>query len=202
MSGFDHDAIRALRPQGGAQLILADPNWSMRMRTAAGYAKSPQAHYACAAPAELAALPVAQIAARDAVLVMWAINPMLPDALALMAAWGFQFKTAGVWLKRTKRDAAWQMGTGYVLGGSTEPFLIGKRGKGLPTRDRGVRGIIDAPMEVVEPIRGHSQKPENIYAVCDRLFGAVRRVELFACTARPGWIQWGDELGKYPAVTG
>ena len=49
----------------------------------------------------LCALPVETLAAKDCLLFLWATFPMLPEALRLIKAWGFTFKTvAFVWLKR------------------------------------------------------------------------------------------------------
>lgn len=48
----------------------------------------------------MAQLPVIKIAAKDCACFMWATMPKLPDALALMKSWGFQYKTvAFVWVK-------------------------------------------------------------------------------------------------------
>lgn len=193
---FDHAALESLRPVGGFRLILADPNWRYEMRAESGYVKSPQAHYKCEPVEAIAAIPVERVSAFDSVLVLWAVNPMIPEALRVMRAWGFDYVTKGEWLKRTKRDAAWQMGTGYVLRGSTEPFLIGKRGDGLRVRDKGVRGILDAP-EIVAPVREHSRKPDQMFDVLDRLFGPVPRLEMFARQRRIGWAAWGDDLDKF-----
>lgn len=204
---FDHNSLRALRPAGGFQLILADPNWRMQMYSTKGEGKAPQAHYDCAGVEDIAALPVGEVAARDAVLVLWAINPMLPQALAVMAAWGFTFKTSGAWLKRTTTGKHWQFGTGYILRGAHEPFLIGTRGEGVSPKSKSIRTILDAPLDhdddpaLIAPVRQHSRKPEQMIGLCHGLWGSesagLRRLELFACTSRPGWVRWGDAHAEY-----
>ena len=53
---------------------------------------------------ELCALPVADLAAPDSALFLWATFPQLPEALRLIKAWGFTYKTvAFVWLKKNKK---------------------------------------------------------------------------------------------------
>jgi N6-adenosine-specific RNA methylase IME4 len=59
-------------------VILADPPWRFMNFSAAGEKKNPVAHYDCMTTEGIAALPVGQLAAPDAVLFMWATAPMLP----------------------------------------------------------------------------------------------------------------------------
>lgn len=200
------DMVR-LRPFGGFGLIMADPPWRFDLHSTKGEAKAPQAHYNCMSLTDIAALPVEGIAASDCLLWLWAINPMLPQALDVMAAWGFTFKTAGTWCKRTKhgKDA---FGTGYVLRSSNEPFLIGTRGapkttkatrSTIPTYDDWFHadGCWPAGSITIEGrTRAHSQKPEECFAAAEGLMPDARRVELFSRTSRPGWTSWGDEAGK------
>jgi N6-adenosine-specific RNA methylase IME4 len=42
--------------------------------------------------------------------------------------------------------------------------------------------------------REHSRKPEEAFAVLEKLFGPVSRIELFARQRRAGWAAWGNEL--------
>lgn len=165
--------------------ILADPPWRYRLYSSAGEGKAPQAHYRCTSTDELARLPVSHLAARDCALVMWATAPMLPDALRLMAAWGFQFKTSGAWAKRSKTGQAWTFGTGYVLRSAAEFYLVGTIGRPRVC-SRSVRNLI------VAPVREHSRKPDAMHDQVEQLF-AGPYAELFARRARPGWDVWGDE---------
>ena len=41
---------------------------------------------------ELCALPVADLAATDSALFLWATFPQLPEALRLIREWGFTYK--------------------------------------------------------------------------------------------------------------
>lgn len=201
----------ALRPVGGFDLIMADPPWRYNMRSEKGYGKAPEAHYQTMPTAEIAALPVEVLAATDCLLWLWAVNPKLPDALQVMAAWGFTFKTAGTWVKRTTRgkDA---FGTGYVLRSSNEPFLIGTRGaprttkatrSTIPTYDDGFHSVANGgdwpsgSITIEGALREHSRKPDAAYQAAEGLMPAARRLELFSRQSRPGWSAWGNEVGRF-----
>ena len=96
---------------------------------------------------ELCALPVGKLAKKDCLLFLWATFPQLPEALQLIKAWGFQFKTvAFVWLKRNKKSPTWFYGLGYWTRGNAEICLLAKRGK--PKRhSAGVHQFIISPVE-------------------------------------------------------
>ena len=79
---------------------------------------------------ELCSLPVEALAAKDCLLFLWATFPMLPEALQLIRAWGFTFKTvAFVWLKQNRKSPTWFYGLGYWTRGNAEICLLAKRGK-------------------------------------------------------------------------
>lgn len=177
----------------GYGAILADPPWYFRNFSAKGEAKNPVAHYACMSTADIAALPVTQLAKPDCALLMWATAPMLPDAISLMSAWGFTFKSAGAWAKQSSTGAKWAFGTGYCFRSAAEFFLLGTIGKPA-IQSRAVRNLI------VAPVREHSRKPEDQYAMVEALF-AGPYLELFSRTSRPGWDAWGNETGKFEAQT-
>lgn len=172
----------------GYDFIMADPAWHMAMRSQKGEHKSPQSKYRTMPLNEIKALPVYDLAAPDCVLWLWAINPMLPQAIEVLRAWHFEFKTAGTWLKTTKHGKI-NFGTGYILRGSNEPFLIGTRGS--PKTSKSVRGGFTGL------IREHSRKPEEAFLAAEKLMPKARRLELFSRTDRRGWEHFGDETGKF-----
>lgn len=174
-------------------LIMADPPWSFRTYSDKGHGKSAQTHYACLGGDAIRALPVADLAAPDCLLWLWATNPMLPQALETLAAWGFAYSTAGVWVKRT-RTGRLAFGTGYRLRCSHEPFLIATRGK--PRNTRAVRSVVEGL------VREHSRKPEEAFAAAEALMPDARRVELFSRARRPGWDVWGDETDLFTPEMG
>lgn len=172
-------------------LLMVDPPWRFALRSEKGEAKSAQAQYACMSLDDIKALPVGHLARKDAILWLWATHPMLPQALEVMAAWGFAFTTSGAWVKTTSGGKL-AFGTGYVLRSASEPFLIGKFGR--PGTARNVRTILMAPT------REHSRKPVEAYIAAEALAcDATRRADLFSRESRPGWDAWGDEAGKFDA---
>lgn len=204
--------LLSIRPAGGFGLIMADPPWSYEMYSAKGYEKAPEAKYQTMPLSEIKALPVEALAAPDCLLWLWAVNPQLPQAIDVLRAWGFTFKTAGTWVKRTKNGAV-AFGTGYILRSANEPFLIGTRGS--PKTTRGTRSVVfsDEAQDLIEEgiisrvavtveaaAREHSRKPDEAYTACDELMPNVRKLDLFSRTDRDGWTAWGDEAGKFEAA--
>src|SRR6476661_8011262 len=74
-------------------VILADPPWLFRNWSTKGTGRNAISHYDCLDFSALAALPISDLAADDCVLFLWATDPLLPRALELMQAWGFEYKT-------------------------------------------------------------------------------------------------------------
>lgn len=169
--------------------ILADPPWAFRLHSSKGEGKSPHAHYDCMSAAELAALPVNQLAAPDAALVMWATWPMLDAARELMRAWGFAYKSGGAWAKQSSTGRALAFGTGYIYRSASEPWLLGTIGRPA-LQSRAIRNLIAAP------VREHSRKPDQMHADLECLFPGPR-AELFARQLRPGWDAWGNQTDRF-----
>ena len=171
---------------GAYGLIMADPPWLFDLYSAKGEAKSANAQYACMDIEAIRRLPIAELASRDCVLWLWATWPLLPEAIATIARWGFTYKTGGAWDKQ-------RWGTGYLMRSVCEPFLIAT--KGHPRVDgRSVPNLIE------ESRREHSRKPELAYELAERMAGDVDRLEVFSRTPRAGWSTWGDEASKFVEV--
>ena len=144
---------------------------------------------------ELCALPVETLAEKDCLLFLWAAFPQLPEALRLIQAWGFTFKTvAFVWLKLNKKSPTWFYGLGYWTRGNAEICLLAKRGK-PKRRSAGVHQFIISPMEE------HSKKPDVTRDKIIELAGDLTRVELFARQKTPGWDVWGNEVDSDLSLT-
>jgi N6-adenosine-specific RNA methylase IME4 len=127
-------------------------------------------------------------AADDCVLFLWATVPMLPEAIDVMKAWGFTYKSAIAWVK----DKA---GTGYWVRGQCELLLIGTRGN-VPVPVPG-----EQPPAIIEAPRGrHSEKPAIFAEHIERLFPNTPKLEMFARKARPGWDVWGNEAPSVQAA--
>lgn len=171
-------------------VILADPPWSYERQCVQGAAAK---EYATMPLADICALPVGDSAARDAVLLLWATWPLLPDAFAVIDAWGFRYLTGMPWVKIVgmPRLTLWgdlelrpQYGVGYWVRTCSELLLIARRGNVSPP-DGGALGLLSENF-------GHSRKPDNIYDYAERLPGPY--LELFARRPRAGWDAYGDQV--------
>ena len=137
---------------------------------------------------ELCALPVESLAAKDCLLFLWATFPMLPEALRLIKAWGFSFKTvAFVWLKQNRESPTWFYGLGRWTRRDAEICLLAKRGN--PKRHSA-----SVHQFIISPIEQHSKKPDVTRDKIVELAGDLPRVELFARQKIPGWDVWGNEV--------
>ncbi|BBF93357.1 MT-A70 family methyltransferase [Blastochloris tepida] len=196
VGGTVEDLHRLTESGFRAGAILADPAWHFAVRSERGEGRSAGTHYTTDAFAEMAALPVAQLAAPDSVLVMWMVDWAPRQALDLIEAWGFTHKTCGfVWAKQTASGEGWHFGMGYWTRANPEQAWLATRGS--PKRlDAGV------PQLIVAPVMEHSRKPDEIHDRIERLV-AGPYLELFARRERPGWVSWGNELAfRMPASSG
>jgi N6-adenosine-specific RNA methylase IME4 len=161
-------------------VILADPPWTFATYSRKGKGRSAEAHYDCMSLADIKALPVADWATPDCALFLWATDPSLPQALEVIEAWGFVYKTvAFTWAKTTKDGAGFPIGCGYWTRANPEQCLLATRGR--PQRiSRSVRQLILAPR------RAHSQKPEEVYERIEALVPGPY-LEMFARERHPGW---------------
>lgn len=178
--------------------ILADPPWDHVMRSAAGEAKSPKAHYDTMSLDAIKALPVSLLAGRNCLLFLWSTWPHLPQAMEVMTAWGFRYVSGGNWNKRTPTGKL-TFGLGYVLRDASEPFLIGKFG--APERkSRSIRNVIEAAAlpDTIESLRReHSRKPPEMRQIIDTLLPHEHACEIFAREPWEGRDVWGNQVGRF-----
>jgi N6-adenosine-specific RNA methylase IME4 len=175
---------------GCYRAILADPPWPFRTWSAKGSGRSAISHYDTMSFDELAALPVAELAASDCALFLWAYDPLLHRAFELMAAWDFTFKTrAFTWVKTTRAGQGFAFGCGYYTRANSEIVLLGTRGR-PKVLSHSVSELIVAPR------REHSRKPDETRERIEQLV-AGPYLELFARDSRPGWDAWGIETGLF-----
>ena len=160
-------------------VLYADPPW--RYSGASDPTRVAENHYPTMSHEELLELPVSEIAARDAVLFLWATPPKLAEAVELIDAWGFRLVTSAVWDKQVPGLGSW-------FRQQHELLLIATRGK-VPAP-----APADRPSSVIRAPRGkHSAKPAIVREYIERMFPDARRVELFARGAAKGWHSWGFE---------
>lgn len=185
-------------------VIYADPPWRFNNYSAKGEGRNAVAHYPCMAFRDLFALPIGAAARDDCVLFLWATDPLLPQALELISAWGFAYKTVGFYWAKLNKSASpasfgpgdFFTGLGYWSRANVEQCL-------LATRGRPRRLAKDVKRLVVAPRREHSRKPEEVYERIERLT-AGPYLELFARESRPGWDSWGHQSDLFdngPAST-
>ena len=181
------ELIRSVHGSFGA--ILADPPWQFQNRTGKMAPEHRRLHrYGTMTLQDIAALPVAALAAPRSHLYLWVPNALVPWGLEVMTAWGFQYKGNLVWYK-TRRDGGPDgRGVGFYFRNVTELVLFGVRGA-LRTREAGRRQV----NIVCERKRGHSRKPDGLYSIIESCSPGPY-LELFARYPRPGWVQWGNEL--------
>lgn len=197
-------------PQQQHGVIYADPPWEFVTRSDKGLEKSPQKHYDCMPLAELKSMrdDILFATAPDSVCIMWTTWCFLDQGMELLDAWGFKYKTGGVWNKITKNGKQ-TMGNGYTLRNASEPFLIGTVGnpkvKNHGTRDSQFSGDVPDDLSDLGEItinairREHSRKPDEMYGLIENLFNGSY-LELFARTKREGWESWGNETDKFKEV--
>ena len=168
-------------PEGIFNVIYADPPWQYDNTGLNGSAEN---HYRTLSLEELMALnlPVGD----DAVLFLWVTNPMIEDALQLIYAWGFEYKTSMVWVKRNLEKP----GVGFYVRGRHELLFICVRGSFLPDQmgKQPVGSVIEAD------VQEHSRKPDVVYGIIEGLYPRGKYLELFARRARANWTSWGEEL--------
>lgn len=147
-------------------------------------------------------LNVAELADEDCVLFLWATFPKLPEALQVIKAWGFQFKTVAlVWLNQNKSGNGWFFGLGFWTRGNAEICLLATKGKPHRKSNR-------VHQFIISPLREHSQKPNEAREKIVELMGDLPRLELFAREKADGWDAWGNEvesdvtINSYPDKTG
>lgn len=188
------------KPEKRYKILYVDPPWDYKCGNRLGSAKN---HYPTMKFSELAALPVPELAERDAALFMWATYPKIEEALRLIPAWGFEYKTiAFQWIKLNpttnlneyrimtageilKKSCV--LGLGYWTRGNTECCLLAT--KGHPKRESaGISQLIFSP-------RGrHSEKPAEVREKIRKLVGGGAAIELFARQTAEGWDCWGNEV--------
>ena len=184
--------------------LLADPPWQFQNRTGKVAPEHRRlSRYSTMTLEDIKALPVADAAQDTAHLYLWVPNALLPEGLAVMAAWGFTYITGGSWTKRTPTGKA-AFGGGYVLRSSTEPFLVGRLGAPQIT-SRSERNLLEAAVipDGIESLRReHSRKPPEMRAMIERLLPRAHCAELFAREPWPGHEVWGNQVEKFEGQIG
>jgi len=168
--------------------ILADPPWRFSNRTGKVAPEHQRLRRYCTLTnAEIARLPIGDLAAKESHLYLWVPNALLAEGLDVMRQWGFVYKTNLVWYKIRKDGGPDGRGVGFYFRNVTEMVLFGVRGR--------IRTLKPGRTQVnvlLTRKRQHSRKPDQLYDLIERCSPGPY-LELFARFQRSGWDQWGDE---------
>jgi N6-adenosine-specific RNA methylase IME4 len=201
--------MRSLPNAGKYAMIAADPPWHFRARTALQMSnwtsrRDAEKHYPVMGVDDIAALPVKDIVADDAHLLLWITGPLFVEGkhLAIMKAWGFRpSSVAFTWVKlkrsidtrqlrvTTTLESDLHVGLGLTTRKNAEFCILGRRGN-AKRLSKSVREII------LSPVREHSRKPDEFYRRAQQ-YAAGPYLEMFSRESRPGWDSWGLEAGKF-----
>lgn len=194
--------VNIYEPTKKYDVIYADPPWSYSDKKCSGAAEP---HYSTMKIDDICKLPVKELTNDDSVLFLWTTYPMLSEALKLIEAWGFTYKSiAFQWVKLNKAAFAFDIkkpatlldllkavsffGLGRWTRGNTEPCLIATRGK--PKRESASVGQL-----IFSPLTRHSAKPpETRDKIVELMGGQHSKIELFARDHVDGWDCWGNEV--------
>ena len=180
-AGRDEKLTAPVWPEGQYPVIYADPPWRYENPPMGGGNRSIENHYPTMNLDEICAMPVESLAAEGCVLFMWATSPKLAECMEVITAWGFTYRTSMVWVKD-------KIGMGYHARNRHELLLIAKRGQFAPPEPA------NRPDSVVSaPRQEHSAKPSEFYAIIERMYPGVPKIELFSRGKRDGWAVWGNQ---------
>ncbi|MFL6099498.1 MAG: MT-A70 family methyltransferase [Actinomycetales bacterium] len=160
------------------QTVLADPPWDVQQRGTLGAAS----HYDLMSVEAIKAMPVTALTAPDSHCWLWVTNATLRAGYDVMEAWGFTPRSPLTWIKP-------RFTLGNYLRNATEHLILGTRGN-APVRFR------SQPTWMFAPLQEHSHKPEEQYAVIERVSDGPY-LELFARRRPPSnadWSVWGNEV--------
>lgn len=217
--GIDKRARRQVREEILARRIMAlpdrhygviytDPEWQNdAYSSVTGMDRAAANHYPTSTLAELQQRRVADIAAPDSIMLMWALVPMLAEAFCLLDAWGFaafvrdpetgflgldktraRYVSSGAWIKYRPGD---RMGMGHWFRVDHEILLVATRGKPpAPLQGDQYRSVFDVPAS-----RIHSKKPDLVAEMIEAFWPNLPKIELNRRgPPRPGWDAWGNEV--------
>jgi len=181
-----------------ARVIVADPPWSFEDKLP-GEGRGAEKHYTTLPVNEIMRFPLPPISTTGALLCLWRVAAMQQEALDVIRAWGFTLKSEIVWHKKTKSGDKTAFGMGHYVRGAHEVCLLATRGR-FHVKDKAIRSIFET--HVIEASIGeHSAKPDEFFALIERLAGEGPLVELFARKPRPAWHTFGNEIPDGYAFT-
>jgi N6-adenosine-specific RNA methylase IME4 len=163
---------------GEYDVILADPPWNYQFAETESRAIENQ--YPTMSIEDIKNIKVPS--ANDSVLFLWATAPKLEEAIQVLNAWGFTYKTCSIWDKEI-------IGMGYWFRGQHELLLVGVKGKfRTPDPENRVSSVFR------EKRSEHSKKPVYYYELIERMFPNMRYLEMFSRNKHnEKWNVWGNQ---------
>lgn len=163
--------------------VLADPPWDINQKGKRGASN----HYELMTLDRIKAMPIKELCAENAHLYLWIPNGLLQEGLDVIKAWGFTFRSPIYWIKP-------RLGLGNYIRNASETCLFATRGH-APVKFHA------QPNWLFAPLQDHSHKPEEQYAIIERLSSGPY-LELFARRRQPGWDVWGNEIDSDLVIPG
>jgi len=169
----------ALKEAGRFGVICADPPWQYEHVVSDSRAIENQ--YPTMTLEEICEMPVSEVILPDCILFLWAPAPKVTEAVKVLEAWGFVYRTHAVWDKQ-------KIGMGYYFRSQHEDLLVATKGKPLtPHESTRISSILSAPRT------RHSEKPLIAYEAIEAMYPGMPKLEMFARGKRAGWEVWGNE---------
>jgi len=159
------------------EIVLADPPW--RYDFSETECRKIENNYPTATIEDIC--KHAPKTTENAILFLWATAPKLREAMQVVDAWGFEYKTHAIWDKC-------KIGMGYWFRGQHELLIVATKGNASPPiAENRVSSIFK------EPRGEHSKKPDCVYEWIESAFVSYKKLEMYARSNRPGWHSWGAE---------
>lgn len=159
-------------------VIYADPPWRYEDGTIRDCDQI-ENHYPTMSIDEICELELP--AAKDAILFMWTTAPKLYESMKVLDAWGFSYRSCGIWDKQ-------KMGLGYYFRVQHEILMIATKG------DIPVPEVANRPRSIVSIARTkHSAKPHEFAEIIENMYPEFSKIELFCRSPRDGWDVWGNQ---------
>lgn len=165
-------------PKGSYDVIYADPPWKYDF--APTYSRKVEKQYPTMELEDIKNLLIKT--GKNAVLYLWATAPKLIEALEVIKAWGFTYKTNMIWDKEI-------IGMGYWFRGQHELLLVATKGKVPPPITSKRTSSV-----YTERRTQHSKKPDGIRKLIEKWHPNQKRIELFSRKKYKGWTVWGSEV--------
>lgn len=174
--------IKKVKPiDGKYKVIYADPPWSYNDKQDISKLGGAEKHYSLMSLEDICNMPVKEKTEENAVLFLWGVVPQLEEALQVIKAWGFKYKTHFVWDK-VKHNM------GHYSSVRHELLFVATKGSCTPENIK----LFDS-VQSIEKTKKHSEKPEEFRNIINTLYPSGNRIELFARKKINGWETWGNE---------